>query len=480
MNAIHPAVQWLVSGLLVVFFVLCAAANAHLVIRSMRARPDEQVPSLIPIVGGGLGAIGLYVAPMDEIRAYAWLPPLLDIGCGPYLVLIVIAVLRETIASGSWLTHVPFLRYLAKQVPTTREPFEKEEAIIGCILGTAVGDALGLACEGLSRRRQRRLFPDISGYHLILGKGMTSDDTEHTLMLAQSLIETGGYGTDLVAKKFTRNFAWRLRFWLLGLPAGIGMATLRAIVKLWLGFPGKYSGVWSAGNAPAMRAALTGVCYGQDRDKMSALVRAATRITHTDPKAEAGALAVALAAHLSATRMVPVTPAQYLEELDALPDVHAFGICELVDGVCSSIAAGETGETYAERIGCANGVTGYVNHTVPVALHVWLRHQRDYRAAVTEVIRLGGDTDTAAAIVGALVGAGVGKAGIPPQWLADLWERPRTVAWMEKVGTKLAETCTKRESASAVPLNALALLLRNAVFLVIVLLHGFRRLLPPY
>jgi ADP-ribosylglycohydrolase len=389
-------------------------------------------------------------------------------------------VLRETIASGSWLRHVPFLRYLAKQVPTTREPFDKEEAITGCILGTAVGDALGLACEGLSRRRQRRLFPDISGYHLILGKGMTSDDTEHTLMLAQSLIETGGSGPDLLSMKFTRNFAWRLRFWLLGLPAGIGMATLRAIVKLWLGFPGKYSGVWSAGNAPAMRAALIGVCYGQDRDKMSALVRAATRITHTDPKAEAGALAVALAAHLSASRAVPVTPAQYLDELRSLTDIHASGICELVNSVCSSIAASETGEIYAERIGCAHGVTGYVDHTVPVALHVWMRHPRDYRAAVTEVIRLGGDTDTTAAIVGALVGANVGKAGIPPQWLADLWEWPRTVAWMEKVGTKLAKTCAKRESASAVPLNALALLLRNAVFLVIVLLHGFRRLLPPY
>lgn len=480
MNPIYPEFRWTIAGLLVIFFVLCAAANAHLIIRSVRARPDQRVPSMIPLVGGFAGAIGLILAPIEEIRAYAWLPPLLDIGCGPYLALVGFAVLRETIGSSSWLGHLPFLRYLVKQVPTTREPFEKEAAIVGCILGTAVGDALGLACEGLSRQRQRKLFPDISRYHLVFGKGMTSDDTEHTLMLAQSLIETGSYGPGLLARQFTSNFAWRLRFWLFGLPAGIGMATLRAIVKLWLGFPGKSSGVWSAGNAPAMRAALIGVCYGQDRDKMSALVRAATRITHTDPKAEAGALAIALAAHMSTSRTVPVTPPEYLEELGLLPNVNAFGICELVEDVCLSIAAGESAESYAGRIGCANGVTGYVNHTVPVALHVWLRHQRDCRAALTEVIRLGGDTDTTGAIVGALVGAGVGKAGIPPQWLADLWEWPRTLAWMEKVGAKLAETCAKGDSAGAMPLNVPALMLRNTVFLVIVLTHGFRRLLPPY
>ena len=371
------------------------------------------------------------------------------------------------------------VRELANEVGTMRESAERETAIVGCILGTAVADALGLACEGVSRQRQRKLFPDISRYHLVFGK-VTSDDTEHSLMLAQSLIETGACAPEFLAARFARNFAWRLRFWLLGLPAGIGMASLRAIVKLWLGFPGKYSGVWSAGNAPAMRVALIGVCYGEDRDRMRVLVRAATRITHTDPKAEAGALAVALAAHLSASHAVPVTPARYLEELRSLPDIHASGICELVEGVCSSIAAGETGEAFAERIGCAKGVTGYVNHTVPVALHVWLRYPSDFRTAVTQVIRLGGDTDTVAAIVGALVGAHVGKAGIPSEWLADLWEWPRTKAWMEQVGVKLAETCTKGEAGSAVPLNLLTLLLRNAVFLAIVLLHGFRRLLPPY
>lgn len=88
-----------------------------------------------------------------------------------------------------------------------------ENALIGCLLGTAVGDAMGLACEGLSRRRQAKMFPVLNGYRFLFGKCMTSDDTEHTCMLAQSVIAHGASGDE---QKFLSNFAWRLRFWILG------------------------------------------------------------------------------------------------------------------------------------------------------------------------------------------------------------------------------------------------------------------------
>ena len=77
----------------------------------------------------------------------------------------------------------------------------------------------------------------------------------------------------------------QLRFWLLGLPGGIGYATLKAILKLWLGFKPEHSGIFSAGNGPAMRSAIIGVCYGNDSQKLRELVKASTRLTHTDPKA---------------------------------------------------------------------------------------------------------------------------------------------------------------------------------------------------
>ncbi len=53
------------------------------------------------------------------------------------------------------------------------------EAATGCLLGTAVGDALGLAAEGLSRKRQQAIFPELDSYHFFFGKGFCSDDTEH-------------------------------------------------------------------------------------------------------------------------------------------------------------------------------------------------------------------------------------------------------------------------------------------------------------
>ncbi|MBI3067393.1 MAG: ADP-ribosylglycohydrolase family protein [Betaproteobacteria bacterium] len=437
---------------------------------------------MIPIIPGAAGAIALAIAPQPELRLYFWLPLVLDVGCGPYLVLAAVVALREALTSRAWLRHIPFVRYFVKDATPPRAPLPKERAIIGCILGTAVGDALGLVCEGLRPGRQRAMYPEITGYRFLFGKGMCSDDTEHTLMLAQSLIETGNFHREALERKFVSNFAWRLRFWLLGLPAGIGMATLRAILKLWIGFPGTKSGVFSAGNAPAMRAALLGVCYGDDPGKMHALVRAATRITHTDPKAEHGALAVALAAHLTSSSSGRVDPHRFRAALGEMLGGEAAEFRGIVDGVAASLAGGENAASYARRIGCGGGVTGYVYHTVPVALHVWLVHQDDYRQAVTTVIRLGGDTDTTAAIVGAIVGARIGKEGIPREWLRNLWEWPRTAAWMEQVGVKLADCCAHGTVSAAVPVSALKLLARNAFFMIAVLIHGFRRLLvlPPY
>lgn len=110
----------------------------------------------------------------------------------------------------------------------------KKAAVIGCIIGTAIGDAMGLPVEGLSTRRQSLMYPEISEHHFFMGRGMVSDDTEHTCMVAQSLIVSGG---DLPI--FSQQLALRFRFWLLSLVAGIGFATLRAILKLWLGFSAK-------------------------------------------------------------------------------------------------------------------------------------------------------------------------------------------------------------------------------------------------
>lgn len=457
MSAVTP---WILPGLLFGFFLIGAAANAAILL----LQPDEhgRKPSMVPLIPGIAGAIALAIAPLEVLHPWFWVPLVLDVGTGLYLLLIVVAMVGA-----------------ALERPDPPAPPPKERAIVGCILGTAVGDAMGLACEGLSRQRQARMYPDLSGYHLLLGKGMCSDDTEHTCMLAQALVETAHGEPELAARRFASNLAWRLRFWLLGLPAGIGFATLRAILKLWLGFPPRVSGVFSAGNGPAMRVALIGVCFGEDEERMRTLTRAATRITHTDPKAEHGALAVALAAYFASTHDA-IIPQGFANSLRNLLGHEGEELCEVVDRVAASVSAGEPTAAFAGRIGCAAGVSGYMLHSVPVALHAWMRHPDDYQAAITETIRLGGDTDTVAAIVGALVGARTGKAGIPERWIADLWEWPRTIGWMEKLGTALARSCADRSNQRAPRAGALRPLARNVFFAVLVLLHGFRRLLPPY
>lgn len=349
-----------------------------------------------------------------------------------------------------------------------------ERALTGSMLGTAVGDALGLACEGLSPQRQLKMFPSLDRYGLLFGTGMVSDDTEHTVMVAQSLIVSGGD-----AARFSRNFAWRLRGWLAALPAGVGMATGRAILKLWLFIPPSYSGVRSAGNGPAMRAAVLGVAFGNDPAALLQLNRISARITHRDERAEDGALTVAIAAHLSATSIAALKAQDFVAVMAEHLPAHS-AVLASIRAVANSLTAGESATDFVAGLGSRNGVTGYMLHTLPAVLHVWLRHQDDYIGGVTEMIRLGGDSDSTAAILGGIIGARVGRDGIPPQLLRSLRDWPRSPRFIERVAVGLAQSRSANCRLRAVPSFVVATPLRNLFFLGVVLLHGFRRLLPPY
>ncbi|WP_224411189.1 ADP-ribosylglycohydrolase family protein [Oscillatoria salina] len=351
---------------------------------------------------------------------------------------------------------------------------QKVDSVIGCLLGTAVGDALGLPYEGLSKQRQRKIYSRIDRHRFCFGKGMISDDTEHTCMVAQALIVSGGERA-----KFARSLAWQFRFWLLSLPVNLGLATLKAILKLWLGFSPDRSGVFSAGNGPAMRSAIIGVCYGDNLEKMRELVKVSARITHTDPKAEWGALAVAIAARF-ATNQSKVSPETYSQFMTEILPPEAPEFLELIELACESAIKQQSAELFALDLGLNQGVTGYVYHTVPVVIQIWLRHQTDYATAIQEVIRLGGDTDSTAAILGGIIGASVGKVGFPQQWLRDLWEFPKSREWLENLGRKLAEVRVSGRRQKPLSLLPDAIFLRNLFFLFVVILHGLRRLLPPY
>lgn len=345
-------------------------------------------------------------------------------------------------------------------------------AIEGALLGTAVGDSLGLPREGLSARRAQRFYGDELRHRFLFGKGFISDDTEHTCFVSQALL-----ASPEDAAAFGRSLGWRLRGWLLGLPAGIGFGTLRALFKLWLGFPPHRSGVFTAGNGPAMRAPILGACLG-DTPLLREVVRVSTRVTHTDPKAEEGALAVALAAHHGATQGGALDPSAFLDLLRA--ELSGEELRVALDQIGEHLARGAEPAEFAAAIGQERGISGYINHTLPAVLYCWLRSPGDFRVALGDLIRLGGDADTTGAILGGIAGASVGSEAIPSEWVEGIGEWPRSVSWLRSLAGRLHETYAEGQRPGPLGLFWPAIPLRNLLFLTVVLGHGFRRLLPPY
>lgn len=348
------------------------------------------------------------------------------------------------------------------------EPMDErriEASFQGALLGTAVGDALGLPFEGMSKRRVHRMLRGRELSHrFVLGRGMVSDDTDHACLTAVALARSGGSPSG-----FARHLARGLRFWLLALPAGVGLGTLRGIVRLWVGVPPDRSGVRSAGNGPCMRAPLIGLYARDDASLRRALVRASTRITHADPRAEEGARAVAAAAAASVRAAGDLDPPALLEQVLAEVDDP-----ELTARIQATGAAlDRPTEEVVAPWGQGQGISGFVYDTVPAVLHAWLRHRAELRATVTELVRCGGDTDTTAAIGGALAGAALGAPSIPADLIDGILEWPRSTGWMARLGSALAA------GAPPPPYFSPGVLPRNFVFLLAVYAQIFRRALPP-
>lgn len=171
---------------------------------------------------------------------------------------------------------------------------QRIDKICGVLVGTAMGDSLGLPAENLAPARIAARWgnPAIWRQRFWFGYGAVSDDTEHTLIVATSLLEAG-----LDEARLLRVLARKFRWWFAALPAGVGWATLRACCRLWVGISPRRSGVFSAGNGPAVRSALFGV-LGLTAELRRTLVAASTRLTHSDPQALWAALAMAEVAQL--------------------------------------------------------------------------------------------------------------------------------------------------------------------------------------
>jgi ADP-ribosylglycohydrolase len=329
----------------------------------------------------------------------------------------------------------------------------------GVLLGTAIGDALGLAVEGLSPRAIRRRFGRVTSYHLLGSTGFISDDTEQSALIAHALLASPDD-----PGRCARSFAWRMVGWFWRLPFGIGLSTLRACLKLSVGFPPSRSGIRSAGNGSAMRAAIVGAFFISDPARRRTFGEALSRVTHTDPRAVEGARFVAALAAQAASSPAdrPFDLPAALAESVADPELREA--LERADALARSGAS-------VEQAG-ALGTSGYVVHTVAFASFCAARFGSDPRAALEEAVNAGGDTDTIGAVVGALVGARHGASGLPRDLLAALENGPLGRDHLRALGKALATRSTAPRYSW--PL----LLLRNLALMPVILAHGLRRLLP--
>ena len=307
----------------------------------------------------------------------------------------------------------------------------------------------------------------------IFGRGMVSDDTEHTLMVAQALLAQPKDAT-----AFQRILAWKFRWWFAGLPGGVGLATAKACLKLWIGFPPGKSAVNSAGSGPAMRSAILGAYFADDPERRRDFVLVSSRLTHRGWQAETAALAVAESAALTIVNQGQPDASHVISVLRRLSSETEWQ-STLAD-LEVSLNAQESVLDFAGRLGLKGAVSGYSMHVVPVAIYAWLRHPGDFRSALVSALECGGDTDTVGAVVGALAGVSVGKQGIPNEWLDTICEWPRSRSIMGQIAAHLATQKTTGQPYGPVHYFWPGLIPRNLLFLTTILVHGFRRLLPPY
>jgi ADP-ribosyl-[dinitrogen reductase] hydrolase len=338
------------------------------------------------------------------------------------------------------------------------------DRLAGTLLGTALRDTLGLACEGMSSRSIARRFGTIDRFHLLGTTGFVSDDTEQSALVAQSLAR---HPDD--QDRCVRAFRRALLGWFCRLPWGVGLATVRACLRI--GLILSPSGVMSAGNGAAMRAAVVGVFFCEHADQRRRFGRALAQVTHRDERAVAGALFVAeLAAGLASGAPGKNVEAIYLEARRAI-DHSAFG--EALDQAANRYAQSATTSDAAR----ACGTTGYVLHTVPFAVFCFLRFANDPMRALSEAISAGGDTDSVAAIVGAWMGALHGENGLPTDLISRVHDGPFGPSHLRSLANCLANICEGTECR--VPrYSRIAALARNLALYPVILGHGFRRLFP--
>jgi ADP-ribosylglycohydrolase len=355
--------------------------------------------------------------------------------------------------------HPPVTRSPEPITPCGAE--ELQDRLTGTLLGTALGDALGIPGERMSAHAIAKRFGRLDRFQLLGATGFVSDDTEQAALVAQSLAR---HPDD--PERCAAAFRWSLLGWFARLPWGVGLATLRASFRIAAGL--RPSGVRSAGNGAAMRAAVIGVFFHDCPDTRAEFGRALAETTHLDERAVAGALFVAeLSASLCVAATIPeafAATARTVEE-SRLEQALSRAASLAANGVPTLEAAGEL------------GVTGYVLHSVSFAAFCLLQHNGDPLHTLATASAAGGDTDSIGAILGGWLGAWHGESGLPAPLIDRIHDGPFGPTHLRSLGRCLA-AIRNGESGPIPGYSPAAALARNLTLYPVILAHGFRRMLP--
>ncbi len=287
----------------------------------------------------------------------------------------------------------------------------------GVLLGGAIGDALGAPLVGMSGTEIHlmhggRVRDFLPGRY---GAGAFSGDTQLSVALAEALVAGGRFDMDEVSRAFGE--------WMRLDDEGVREArghdhdSMKACRRLYGGVPARVGAVDSDGCGAAARAAPLGLFMRDEGEVADAAVLQAM-LTHADPRALAGAVAVAVAV-ARALSAVPFDPFAFLR-------ATALTVEDVEPGLAAKISDLE--DYVEEPIHDALEYTGTgasATEAVPAALLVFAQTPHDTEEALVTAVNAGGDAAGIGAMVGALAGASNGAASLPARWLARLEDRDR-------------------------------------------------------
>ncbi|MCO5971598.1 ADP-ribosylglycohydrolase family protein [Actinoallomurus soli] len=299
-----------------------------------------------------------------------------------------------------------------------------EERARGTLHGLAIGDALGMPTQSLSRQRVKDTYGVLTGFlpaapdHPLaagMPAGSVTDDTEQALLLARLLIEGAGH-VDPVA--LARSLLeWEEEMRRRGSLDLLGPSTKRAVAAVAAGAPVEEAGRYGDTNGAAMRIAPVGITAGSDLTALVDSVVEASSVTHNTSVALAGAAAVAAAVSAG------IDGADVKEATRHAADAAAVGVrrghwvaaADIASRIrwATELVAGRPAEAAADDIYRLVGTSLATQESVPAAFAILAVYPDDPWQACLRAASLGGDCDTIAAIAGAIAGACHGVAAFP-------------------------------------------------------------------